>query len=84
MVDRGTELMLEPELYEAHAVLAARLSRSPAWGIMDSSGSVVAPEPKPVKLKPESFEDRLLPHQLEAIEKIRKNRERELKPESDP
>lgn len=65
MLDRGYRLTLYPDEFPAHAVLAGKIRRSQAWDETSDPGTpeLEAAEPK--------TETRLLPHQVQAINRIR-------------
>lgn len=71
MLDQGYVLRLDPDRYPKHAELAKKLRRpNSGWQERDPSGNL-----KP-RQDPETVVDEIrvvLPHQAEAIEKIRKN-----------
>ena len=69
MVNRGTEVYLEPDKYPKHAALVKKFERIAGWKRIDDAE-------QPVKTtEPEDEEtvddDALLPHQLEAVQRIR-------------
>jgi hypothetical protein len=69
MVSRGTKVFLEPNRYSGHAALQIKFEKIPGWE------QVIDPD-QPVKFSPEMTEPEqenngLLPHQLEAIERIK-------------
>ena len=74
MVDRGTTVLLEPDLYPKHAEVAERLRRLPGW----TECSVAIPAAIGHEDPHDSDKSTgILPHQAIAIEKIKRNREQE-------
>lgn len=68
MVNRGTEVYLEPDRYPKHMALVQKFERVPGWK------RIVDPEPpkREIELEDETeSDDGLLPHQLAAVERIR-------------
>jgi hypothetical protein len=71
MLSRGSVIALEPEKYELHAELAAKLRRG-GWSEVSDAPPPEAPRPP---MEPsdsgEDAGDRVYPHQAEIIERLR-------------
>lgn len=63
MLERGHRLHLEPDAYTKHKALADKLLRSPAWKQVD----LEVPKPQEPAVK----SDGLLPHQRQALDRLR-------------
>lgn len=70
MLDRGYVLVLQPELYQRHAELAARLDRIGGWRAVPAGSEPIvteAPERAPAE------ESAILPHQAEVLARLRQS-----------